>query len=418
MKNFNKKGDSKLKRVLKYLKPYTLLVLAAILFVFIQAMSELTLPDYMSKIVNIGIQQSGIEDATPEAISSSTMEKVLLFIPQSKKDEILSMYELVTKTSSDYESYKKKYPISSKEDIYVLKTKDKEKIDKINVDMGKAILAVAGIEKMKKEAKNGVINFNGRQIPANIDLFALLKQLPQQQIYQIQEEINKKFSSLGDNMIVQAAASAIKDEYKKIGIDIGKKQTMYIIRMGLFMLLLTLISAISTILVAFFAARSAAGVARDLRKDVFSKVESFSIEEFDKFSTASLITRTTNDIMQIQMLFVIGIRMIFFAPVMGIGGVFKALSKSHSMSWIIALAVIVLLGLIMILYAIAMPKFMIMQKLIDKLNLVARENLSGIMVVRAFNAQKFEEERFDEANRDLTKVGLFVNRAMACFSRP
>lgn len=196
MKNFNKKGDSKLKRVLKYLKPYTLLVLAAILFVFIQAMSELTLPDYMSKIVNIGIQQSGIEDATPEAISSSTMEKVLLFIPQSKKDEILSMYELVTKTSSDYESYKKKYPISSKEDIYVLKTKDKEKIDKINVDMGKAILAVAGIEKMKKEAKNGVINFNGRQIPANIDLFALLKQLPQQQIYQIQEEINKKFSSL------------------------------------------------------------------------------------------------------------------------------------------------------------------------------------------------------------------------------
>lgn len=205
-----------MKRVLKYLKPYTLLVLAAILFVFIQAMSELTLPDYMSKIVNIGIQQSGIEDATPEAISSSTMEKVLLFIPQSKKDEILSMYELVTKTSSDYESYKKKYPISSKEDIYVLKTKDKEKIDKINVDMGKAILAVAGIEKMKKEAKNGVINFNGRQIPANIDLFALLKQLPQQQIYQIQEEINKKFSSLGDNMIVQAAASAIKDEYKKL----------------------------------------------------------------------------------------------------------------------------------------------------------------------------------------------------------
>jgi len=402
-----------LKKVLRYVKPYTLLVLAAVLFVFIQAMSELTLPDYMSKIVNVGIQQSGIENAVPEAISSSTMEKVLLFVPQDKKDDILNMYKLLTKGSDDYSSYLKKYPLLSKEDIYVLKKKDRDSIDRVNVQMGKAILAAFGIEKMKKEAKGGIINFNGRQIPASIDLFAILKQLPQEQINQIQQEINKKFSSLGDSMIVQAAAVAIKDEYKKIGIDIGKMQNAYIIKMGLLMLLLTLVSAISTILVAFFAARVAAGVARDLRKDVFSKVESFSIEEFDKFSTASLITRTTNDIMQIQMLLVIGIRMIFFAPVMGFGGVIKALSKSVSMSWIIALAVIVLLGLIMILYAIAMPKFMIMQKLIDKLNLVARENLSGIMVVRAFNAQKFEEQRFDEANRDLTKVGLFVNRAMA-----
>ena len=402
-----------MKKVLRYVKPYTLLVLAAVLFVFIQAMSELTLPDYMSKIVNVGIQQSGIENAVPEAISSSTMEKVLLFVPQDKKDDILNMYKLLTKSSDDYSSYLKKYPLLSKEDIYVLKKKDRDSIDRVNVQMGKAILAAFGIEKMKKEAKGGIINFNGRQIPASIDLFAILKQLPQEQINQIQQEINKKFSSLGDSMIVQAAAVVIKDEYKKIGIDIGKMQNAYIIKMGLLMLLLTLVSAISTILVAFFAARVAAGVARDLRKDVFSKVESFSIEEFDKFSTASLITRTTNDIMQIQMLLVIGIRMIFFAPVMGFGGVIKALSKSVSMSWIIALAVIVLLGLIMILYAIAMPKFMIMQKLIDKLNLVARENLSGIMVVRAFNAQKFEEQRFDEANRDLTKVGLFVNRAMA-----
>lgn len=413
IQNSEKKGDSKLKKVLRYVKPYILLVLAAVLFVFIQAMSELTLPDYMSKIVNVGIQQSGIEGAVPEAISSSTMEKVLLFVSQDKKDDILNMYKLLTKSSDDYSSYLKKYPLLSKEDIYVLKTKDKDSIDRVNVEMGKAILAAFGIEKMKKEAKGGIINFNGRQIPASIDLFAILKQLPQDQINQIQQEINKKFSSLGNGMIVQAAAVAIKDEYKKIGIDIGKMQNAYIIKMGLLMLLLTLVSAISTILVAFFAARVAAGVARDLRKDVFSKVESFSIEEFDKFSTASLITRTTNDIMQIQMLLVIGIRMIFFAPVMGFGGVIKALSKSVSMSWIIALAVIVLLGLIMILYAIAMPKFMIMQKLIDKLNLVARENLSGIMVVRAFNAQKFEEQRFDEANRDLTKVGLFVNRAMA-----
>jgi ATP-binding cassette subfamily B protein len=187
----------------------------------------------------------------------------------------------------------------------------------------------------------------------------------------------------------------------------------YILHTGLLMLLITGLSAASTIMVAFFASRTAAGVARDLRKDLFIRVQHFSNAEFDKFSTASLITRTTNDITQIQMLLVIMIRMVFYAPIMGIGGVFRALSKSVSMSWIIALAVIVLFGIISVLYSIAMPKFMLMQKLIDRLNLVTRENLSGIMVVRAFNNQKFEEERFDKANQDVTKVGLFVNRAMA-----
>ena len=402
-----------MKVVAKYLKPYILFVLAAVLFIFIQAMSELTLPDYMSKIVNVGIQQSGIENAVPEVVRKSTMDKLLLFVPDKKKDNVLSMYELISKSSKDYSKYLKKYPLLAKEELYVLKTEQKSKVESVNTDLGRAILAVEGIEKIKKSAKNGVINFNGRQIPANIDLFAVLSQLDQQQLYKIQEEINKRFTALGEGMIVQAAASAIKDEYKEIGVDIGKIQTLYILKMGFLMLLLTIVSAVSTILVAFFAAKAAAGVARDMRKDVFSKVESFSIEEFDKFSTASLITRTTNDIMQIQMLLVISIRMIFFAPVMGIGGVVKALSKSHSMSWIIALAVVVLLGLIGLLYIVAMPKFMVMQKLIDRLNLVAREHLSGIMVVRAFNAQRFEEERFDQANKDLTNIGLFVNRAMA-----
>ncbi|ABP66183.1 ABC transporter related protein [Caldicellulosiruptor saccharolyticus DSM 8903] len=400
-------------KLAKYLKPYVFLLFMAIFFVIVQAMSDLSLPDYMSDIVNKGIQQGGIVNAVPEAIRKTQMDKLLLFVSDKDKERILNDYKLIDRSSSEYEKYLKKYLILSKEAVYVLKKVDKKEIDKLNIPMAKALLAVAGIEKAKANAKNGVIEFNGKQIPANIDIFMLLSQLPNDQLLKIREELNKKFSSLGDNMVVQAAAAVIKDEYKKIGIDTGALQTRYILRVGLLMLLITLLSAFSTVMVAFFGSKVAAGVARDLRKDLFTKVESFSIAEFDKFSTASLITRTTNDIAQIQMLLVIMIRLVFYAPVMGVGGVFRALSKSHSMSWIIALAVIILLGLIAVLYKVAMPKFLLMQKLIDRLNLVARENLSGIMVVRAFNSEKFEEERFDRANQDLTKVGLFVNRSMA-----
>ncbi|SHF22650.1 ATP-binding cassette, subfamily B [Caldanaerobius fijiensis DSM 17918] len=237
--------------------------------------------------------------------------------------------------------------------------------------------------------------------------------MPEEQLLKLRDEMNKKFTALGDNMVIQAATNAVKAEYVALGVNTDKIQNSYIMNTGIIMLLITLLSAASTIMVGFFAAKVAAGLARDLRRYLFTKVESFSNAEFDKFSTASLITRTTNDIMQIQMLVVIMMRMVFYAPIMGIGGVFRALAKSTSMSWIIALAVIVLLGLISVLFSIAMPKFMLMQKLIDRLNLVARENLSGIMVIRAFNNQKFEEDRFDSANTDITKIGLFVNRAMA-----
>lgn len=400
-------------KLARYLKPYVLLIFAAIFFIFVQAISELTLPDYMSNIVNKGIQQGGIVNAVPEAIRKSQMDKLLLFVKPEEKERILKDYELVDKFNNDYNKYVKKYPILSKEPVYVLKNINSSEIERINLPMGKAFLTISGIEKAKANAKNGVIEFNGRKIPTNIDLFGIMAQMPEEQLLKIRDEMDKKFSSLGDNMIIQAAVGAIKDEYKAIGINTGKIQTNYILYTGLLMLLITVLSAFSTIMVAFFGAKVGAGVARDLRKDLFTRVESFSNAEFDKFSTASLITRTTNDIAQIQMLLIIMIRMVFYAPVMGVGGVFKALAKSTSMSWIIALAVIVLLGLVLVLYSIAMPKFMIMQKLIDRLNLVARENLSGIMVVRAFNSQKFEEERFDKANQDLTKVGLFVNRAMA-----
>ena len=400
-------------KLAKYLKPYVLLLFLAVFFIFVQAMSDLSLPDYMSKIVNIGIQQGGITNAVPEAIRKSQMDKLLLFVTPEEKEEILKDYTLVDKSSADYNKYVKKYPILSKEPVYVLKNIDSSEIDKINLALGKAWLTVTGIEQAKANAKNGSIEFDGKKIPANVDLFSMMSQLPEEQLLKVRDEMNKKFASLGDNMVIQAATMAVKDEYKAIGIDTNKIQTDYILHTGLIMLLITGLSALSTIMVAFFASKVAAAVARDLRRDLFARVESFSNAEFDKFSTASLITRTTNDITQIQMLLVIMIRMVFYAPIMGIGGVFRALSKSVSMSWIIALAVIVLLGIISVLYSIAMPKFLLMQKLIDRLNLVTRENLSGIMVVRAFNNQKFEEERFDKANQDITKVGLFVNRAMA-----
>jgi len=400
-------------KIVKYLKPYILLIFLAVFFVSIQAMSNLALPDYMSNIVNKGIQQGGILNAVPEAIRKGQMDKMMLFMTQDEKNEVLKDYTLIDKNSPDFNRYLKKYPILSKEPVYVLNKINNAEIDKINLIMGKSFLAVTGVEKAKTNAKDGFIDFNGNKIPANTDLFALISKLPQEQLLKVRDEMNKKFTALGDDMVIQAATMSVKQEYKAIGINTDKIQNNYILHTGLIMLLITILSAISTILVGFFASKVAAGYSRDLRRYLFNRVESFSNSEFDKFSTASLITRTTNDITQIQMLTVIMIRMVFLAPIMGIGGVIRALGKSTSMSWIIALAVIILLGLISVLFSIAMPKFMRMQKILDRLNLVTRENLSGIMVVRAFNNQKLEEKRFDDANNDITGVGLFVNRAMA-----
>ena len=399
-------------KLAKYLKPFIAMIVIAIILLYVQAMSDLALPDYMSNIVNKGIQQNGIESAVPQAVSKSKMDKLMLFISETDKTEVSSNYILVDKSSPDYDKYVVDYPQLEKESIYVLKDIDKTEIDKLNPIIGKAFLAVSGVEKMKADAKGGQISLNGAKLPANTDLFTLIGNLPAEQRAKLSEETDKKITALGDNMIVQAAASSIKAEYDALGMDTGKIQSSYILRAGKFMLLLSLLGAVCTVVVGLLASRTAAGVTRNLRKSVFTKVESFSNTEFDKFSTASLITRTTNDITQIQMLIVLGIRMLISAPIMGVGGIMKALNKSTSMSWIIALAVIVLLGLIGSIFAIALPKFKMIQKLIDRLNLVTRENLSGMMVIRAFNTQKFEEGRFDKANTDLTKTNLFVNRVM------
>jgi ATP-binding cassette subfamily B protein len=399
-------------KLAKYLKPFTALVLAAIILLFVQAMSDLSLPDYMSDIVNKGIQQGGIVNAVPKAVRQSTMNKLTLFMNDDEKEEVLKNYTLIDKSNVAYDKYRKDYPTLATEPIYTLNDMDKAEVDRINSIMGKAFLAVSGIESAKTEAKNGQIEFNGMKIPANSDLYSLIAQQPAEQRDQISNSMSEKFTALGDNMVTQAAVGPIKAEYIALGMNTDKIQSNYITNAGMLMLLISLISAFCTVAVGLLAARVAAGLSKNLRKDIFKKVESFSNTEFDKFSTASLITRTTNDITQIQMLVIIMIRMVIYAPIMGVGGIIKALGKSYSMSWVIALAVVVLLGLILTVFTIAMPKFKTIQKLIDRLNLVTRENLTGIMVIRAFNTQEFEEKRFDRANKDLTNTNLFVNRVM------
>ncbi len=399
-------------KLAKYLKPYLGLIIAAVILLFAQAMADLALPDYMSNIVNIGIQQGGVKTAVPDAIRESKMNTLTLFMTENDKNEVLHQYTLMPPSSINHDPFVQKYPRLASEPVYILDELDPSKLDDFNLIIGKAFLAVNGIDKIMTEATDGQIDFNGRLIPSDTDLFALIEQMPVEQRTLLTEQMSAHFTQLGDHMIVQAAASAIKAEYAALGMDADRIQTRYILDTGRIMLIISLLSAISVIVVGFLASRTSAGLARDLRRKVFTKVEGFSSAELDKFSTASLITRTTNDITQIQMLVVMMIRMVFYAPILGVGGIIKALGKSSSMSWIIAVAVIALLTLIAVVFLVALPKFKIIQKLIDRLNLVTRENLSGMMVIRAFNTQVFEEDRFDKANMDLTKTNLFVNRVM------
>jgi ATP-binding cassette subfamily B protein len=404
-------------RLLKYLKPYLLLILIAIALLFVQANADLALPDYLSKIVNIGIQQGGVPDAIPVAIRQTEMNKLTIFMSGAEKARVLSNYTLVDENSPDYATNVVLYPELANEAIYVLNKIDGLEITWMNPVMGKAFLIVSGIQQVledpvKATALGTGIGFDLSTLPAGTDIFTVLGQLPAAQLVQLSKMFDSKVAALGDSMIIQAAAAPIKAEYVVLGMDTGKLSSDYILRIGVLMLLVTLLSGICTILVGYLSARTAAGLARDLRRNVFQRVESFSSTEFDKFSTASLITRSTNDITQIQMVVIMMMRMVFYAPIIGIGGVLRAIAKSANMWWIIALAVVVLLGLILTVFTVALPKFKIIQSLIDRLNLVTRENLSGMMVIRAFNMQSFEETRFDKANKDLTRNSLFINRVM------
>jgi ATP-binding cassette subfamily B protein len=404
-------------RLAKYLKPFTLMILIAVALLFIQANADLALPDYMANIVNFGIQQGGAENAVPKAIRQSEMNWLTLFLSTDDQKMVLNDFTLVDKNSPDYAKYIKDYPQLAKEPVYVLKSIDANETNKLNPVMGKAWLVVSFLEQAladpaKAAAMSKSSGFDLSKLPPGSDLFALMAKMPAAQLAQMTATISTKFATLGDKMITQTAVSAVKAEYTALGMDTGKLQTNYILHTGGLMLLVSLLSVICTVVVSLLSARTAAGTARDLRKGVFKKVESFSNTEFDKLSTASLITRSTNDVTQIQMVVIMMMRMVIYAPIIGVGGVIRALGKSTSMWWIIALAVIVLLGLILTVFSISLPKFKIMQSLIDRLNLVTRENLSGMMVIRAFNRQEFELNRFDKANVDLTSTGLFVNRVM------
>jgi len=404
-------------RILKYLKPYLWLILIAVGLLFVQAFADLALPDYMSKIVNNGIQQGGVVNAVPQAIRQSEMDKLALFLSADDKTRVLGDYTLVDSSSPDYAKYLKDYPALAQGPVYVLKKVDSKEISALNPVFGKALLTTAAIEQMAADPTKLAAMAQGMgvpvsMIPAGADLFQLLGKLPAATRAKITDAIDSKFSTLGESMINQMAVGTVKAEYAALGMNTENLQTNYIIQTGILMLLVTLLSGTCTIIVGFLSARTAAGTARDLRRSVFKQVESFSSTEFDKFSTASLITRSTNDITQIQMVVIMVMRMVIYAPIIGVGGVIRAVGKSADMWWIIALAVIILLGLILTVFVIALPRFQAIQKLIDRLNLVIRENLSGMMVIRAFNMQSFEENRFDKANKDVTGTMLFINRVM------
>ena len=350
-----------------------------LVLLFLQAFCDLSLPDYTSKIVNVGIQQKGVEDGVPDTIRSETMEKVLLFAEEADAHSIEEAY-------------------TSDGDMYTLKDISAEERENLNGVLGIPELIVYGIENGDSEQVTAVKE--QMNLPQDADLF------------QIREQMGEKFEEMPDSIVTQSAVAFVQSEYSAQGKDMDKVQTDYILFTGLKMLGLAFLSAAAAIFVTFLSARVAATLGRNLRNSIYRKVISFSGEELNHFSTASLITRSTNDVQQVQLLFAMIFRIVLYAPILGIGGVLKVLQTDASMTWILALAVIVILLFVGFLFKLAMPKFKKLQYLIDNLNLVAREILTGVSVIRAFSTEKHEEERFEDANISLMRTNLFVNRCM------
>lgn len=394
-----------------YLKPFAALVLACILLLFGQAMCDLTLPNLMSDIVNTGIQLGGVDEAAPAVLNQQAVDLLTLFMNDAEAGTFKNAYTPVehgsdeeTKLAKTYENIKDMDAVALNEDADVQAVGDA---------YGKAAYAFMTFLKdygaqtgQAVDTESGVQDMDMRQLYAVIPM---LQQMPKETFSEAIDSAENAQSMIGS----QVGATFTKLFYKELGVDLDAKQVRYIVIKGLEMLGIALLGVLAAVLVGFFASRISSGVAKQMRSDVFRKVESFSNTEFDKFSTASLITRTTNDVTQVQMLISIGLRLMCYAPIMGVGGIIFALQKSVSLSWIIALAVIVLLGLVVVLLNVAMPKFKSLQRLTDRLNLVSRENLSGMLVVRAFTNEKFEEARFDKANEDLTRTNRFTQRVMS-----
>ena len=418
-----------MKNLFKYAASYWKAMIAIVLILVVQAYCDLSLPAYTSDIVNVGIQQGGIEDEVPRQIATEEMEKLLLFVSEDDQQTVMDAY------TEDNTSYKK--------EAYVLKdsvAEEENTMENLKDILQIPMMMTSGIEsgsdttkqmedKLKEQMSQGMAQSmpqgadqtmpegmpQGESQAVSLDdmsMFDLLKMLPAEQRATIVEKIEEQMSEMPDTILDQASVSFCRSAYKDLGMDMDQTQIHYLLKTGGQMAALALLGMVASIMVAFLASRVGASAGRDLRSGVFHKVVGFSNNEFNHFSTASLITRSTNDIQQIQMLIVMLLRMVLYAPILAIGGVLQVMKTNVSMSWIIGLAVIIIAFVVLLLFLVVMPKFKVLQNLVDKLNLVTREILTGLPVIRAFSTEKHEEERFDDANRTLTKTNLFVNRAM------
>ena len=391
-----------------YLKKFWYLILACICLLFVQAQTELTLPDYMSDIVSVGIQAGGFASPVSDVLTEETYQHLLLFVDQKDQKTVKKVYKKVSKVDQEMLDT---FPKAKGKTVYQLKDLSSDEESKLENILMKPMLIITSLDSMDTSSKEYQEKFG--QLPPNMSVYDAISIMDESQKSKMFEDIDTRMDTMGESTLKIAAGNGVKAEYKKLGADIDKIQTDYIFKTGLKMLGIALLGTVAAILVAFFATKVGAGVARALRKDVFEKVESFSNEEFNHFSTASLITRTTNDITQVQMVTMMLLRIVCFAPIIGIGALIKVLKESPSMTWIIAVVILVIFGVMAVAFAVVMPKFKIIQNLIDRLNLTMRENLSGMLVIRAFGNEKHSEDRFDKANKDVTNLNLFVNRSMA-----
>ena len=389
-------------KILKYLKKSWAWIILILALLIVQAYCDLSLPQYTSDIVDTGIQQSGIDSCLPEQIRSSEMDKLTLFLEDSEKNELLSAY-------------------TADGDVYRLNEIDKDTRASLEELISDPILVVYSLENLDMSASSGEENMSDEgaafmaqlsQLPEGTTVFDMLAAAPIEQRIEMKNNMTEKFADYGDSMTSQMSIAYVRSEYEALGIDLDKMQIDYLKTAGGKMIVLSLIMMLTSILCGYLAAKTAAQFGMDIREKVFRKVVSFSNAEMEKFSTASLITRSTNDIQQLQMVIVMLLRMVAYAPILGIGGVIKVINTKTGMGWIIGVSVGAVLALVIILMSIAMPKFKKMQTLVDKLNLVSREILTGLPVIRAFSREKYEEERFDKANTNLMQTQLFTNRVM------
>ena len=396
-----------MRKLFQFLKPYAPRVLLILCVLVVQAYCDLSLPTYTSNIVNVGIQQSGIDEEIPENISEEEMNRLLLFVSEGDRQDIQDAYEKSSE-SFDYDG-----------EVLTLKDSvksDNEKLDALTEEMKLPMMLTDGFENGSDttEQMEGQLKEQMSQVPGieKMSVFDIFGMMDDTQRAAIVDKITEQMDKMPDSILDQAAISYVKSTYEQIGLDTGHMSTVYILKTGAKMLGLAALGMAASILACLMASRVGAKVGRGLRRDTFRKVIGFSNAEFDKFSTASLITRSPNDIQQIQFLTVMILRIVLYAPVMAIGGILKVSKTNVDMFWIIGLAVLLIVMVVAVLFIVVMPKFKIVQNMVDKLNLVSREILTGLPVIRAFHTEKHEEERFDEANKDLTKLNLFVNRAM------